>query len=285
MQLRADCKKAQQEGLKKFEDDDFGTLKVTAYKNIRKCVVDSYNLYVPKAQNVEWDEKEDQALLEKWVHNSLEKQAKYDPMKLDIVDTEKYFDIPIEDDWAVYSATIGDTKHEGRLHIKGTMDLIVDRGDNLYEYLDYKTGRQQNYAKGRKLQYLDLFEDKQVLLYYLALCQLYPGKDFIMSLNYVNNDGILSVPMDSTHLAEAKKMLRKEYEKITKCYRPKMHDPKNNDWKCRICSFSKWNKKHRMTECQFYAKEIKDKGLYKAMIEHGNKDKLGKYGDGGGRST
>ena len=61
-----------------------------------------------------------------------------DPRNQNINNVEEFFDIEIPHDWAKYSYEVNGEKIEGQLRIRGTVDVIIDEGDNYFRILDYK---------------------------------------------------------------------------------------------------------------------------------------------------
>ena len=71
--------------------------------------------------------------------------------------------------------------------------MIVKEDDSYYQVLDYKSGKRLNWATGREKTYEDLCSDKQLLLYFYALKNMYPNHDFYTSIYYVNDGGIFDI--------------------------------------------------------------------------------------------
>jgi DNA gyrase/topoisomerase IV subunit A len=112
----------------------------------------------------EWDDEEVKTKYRDMYYKLLSfDNESYNPLKLNIIQPEQYFDIQFQEDWARYEYIIGKEKFEGFLSVKGTMDLVFDNSGYL-SGMDYKTGKSRvNWATG-KTKYLDDFkEDKQLL--------------------------------------------------------------------------------------------------------------------------
>ena len=101
--------------------------------------------------------------------------GQFDPRKRNVVASEPQFDIAIEEDWAKYEYKMPDGKLvEGRLAIKGTIDLVTEVDEGVIEVIDWKTGRRLNWATGEEKTYEKLLEDPQLLLYNYAISKLFP---------------------------------------------------------------------------------------------------------------
>ena len=57
-------------------------------------------------------------------------------------------------------------KIDGKLSIKGTMDLIVDIDSSTIEIVDYKTGRRLDWSSGQEKTFKKLNNDKQLIKFY-----------------------------------------------------------------------------------------------------------------------
>ena len=67
------------------------------------------------------------------------KNGLFDPRLRRIVATEPHFDQTFEEEWAKYDWEMPDGRQlSGNLSIKGTVDLITDLGDGVYEVIDWK---------------------------------------------------------------------------------------------------------------------------------------------------
>lgn len=74
-----------------------------------------------------------------WVNTAISKHnGDMDPRNQNIQNVEEYFDIEIPHEWAKYSYEINGEKIEGQLRIRGTVDVIIDEGNNYFRILDYK---------------------------------------------------------------------------------------------------------------------------------------------------
>ena len=285
MEVRSLAQIANLKGDILYEDDQFGILTIDEARDIDKITDLSFDHYVKLEPHLQFDEA-DRKTVKKWIHNTLEKYSEYDPFNLNVIAAELYFDIEIDKPWAKYSTVIQGETIEGNLRIKGTMDTVLDLGSNMYEMYDFKTGTYRtDFATGevKDLEYLK--KDVQLLLYLLALKHIYPDKEFIMTLAYINAGGIFSVVGDEEMYEAAWNMLEKEFKKITKNYNPTQLDPTHRDFRCKyLCPLSKPSAENpRISICNHMKNEISKNGFTKTVANKINLDAFGKYGTGGGR--
>jgi CRISPR/Cas system-associated exonuclease Cas4 (RecB family) len=220
-----------------------------------------------------------------WVYKALAYNDGYmDPRNQNINATEQFFDIEIKQDWAKYRYEINDKVFDGYLSIKGTVDVIIKEDDLYFQILDYKTGKRLNWATGKEKTYEDLCSDKQLLLYYYALKNLFPERNFYVSIYYVNNGGVFDIVFSEEDYKKAEDMLREKFEYIRSVDLPRQLSANQQNWKCtKLCKFSEEFQDTGKTTCQYFHDLIKCKGMNAVVCEHANLNKLGKYGAGGGR--
>lgn len=207
-----------------------------------------------------------------------------DPRNQNIHITEQFFDIEIQQDWAKYDFILNGERIVGNLKIRGTIDLIIDEGNNYFHILDFKTGRRINWATFKEKTYEDLEYDTQLLLYYYAMKQLYPEKEFIVSIYYINAGGLFSYPYEQKHYNRAEDMLKQKFSYIRSIEIPRLVSGDNTAKICKsMCAFSKLHPSgNGNTICQHIHNEIKTKGITKVVEEYADFNSLGKY-TGGGR--
>lgn len=136
-ELRAQASTAIRDKKKSYIDDNFDKVLVKNATDIDWCLDQAFEYYStkdPELGLVEKDKKE----IRKWITDTLENYPHYDPLKMNILQTEQKFDIEIREDWAKYKGIVKGVEHEGYLSIKGTIDSIIKLDDNTYEMLDYK---------------------------------------------------------------------------------------------------------------------------------------------------
>ena len=286
-ELRSQASKAMRAKEDSFVDDNIGETLCKDAVNVEWAHEQAFNYYTSRNQDLGLGPKEFKETL-KWVHNALSEYPEYDPLNLDIVQTEQKFDIEIKEPWAKFKGKLNSGEVSGNLSIKGTMDLVIRHNEDTYELLDYKSGQyRSDFATGEEktLEYLN--DDIQLLLYLIALDTLFPGKNWILTLFYIRNGGLFSVVGDADMLKRAYAMLEKMFKEISACQSPTQFDPYNKDWRCKhLCPFSKPDSYTRgQTVCQHYKQKIDRKGLEVVQLEVANEKKLFLYGDGGGRAA
>lgn len=221
----------------------------------------------------------------------------YDPRNRHVLAPEQYFDLPIEEDWAHH--TVRDP-HTGesvdvQYSIKGTMDLVtLDDSPDTIELLDWKTGARKDWVKNKPKGFLDLLQDPQLLLYYYALCRLYPDVPYIFpTIFFIKDGGPFTLPFDrATDTPRALEMLRKRFEEIRETEKPSriISDDAHN-WRCfRLCDFFKKTAiidgvDTGRRQCEYYHSEVQQLGLEKVMAKHGVPGAWHRYSDGGGQSN
>jgi hypothetical protein len=165
---------------------------------------------------------------------------------------------------------------------------VIDHGGDVFEVLDFKTGRRNDFAtdEEKTLEYLE--KDKQLLFYLYALKNLYPEKDFIMSLFFINSGGIFSVMGTDKMIEVAETTIKKFFRNMQNVDKPPTrHDPSQKSWKCKYCcAFSKPSSfTNGESVCDFLHKEIRKKGMKEAVEKYGDLTKINTYGEGGGRKN
>lgn len=194
-----------------------------------------------------------------WSWMALEhNNGQFDPRKRDIVAPEPHFDIAIEKDWAKFT-------HEGierTLAIKGTIDLVTDLGDGVYEIVDWKTGQRLDWATGKEKDYKKLKEDTQLLLYHYACTKLFPeAKQIILTIFFIRDGGPFSMCFDISDLSKLENILKTKFQEISKCELPKLQDHSQKSFKCtKLCHFYK-TKIGSENTCMAIHKEIKKHGM------------------------
>ncbi len=216
----------------------------------------------------------------------------FDPRNKKIAHVEKFFDFELEHDWAKYDYKIGDKQITGSLGLKGTVDLIMDAGDSHYEVLDYKSGKRLNWATGEEKTYEKLQTDPQLLLYYYACCRILPDvENFDFTIYYVNDGGPFTMCFDEEHKVLAEELIKKRFLEMKNEQHPRLISPtrqaREKNFRCkRLCHFAKTNQPGTdVSICEFFQEKIKASSADEVMAEYGDLDKIGVYGDGGGRKA
>jgi ATP-dependent helicase/DNAse subunit B len=286
MQTLGDKKVAMKKGLDIVEDEETGkTLTLEQCDDLEllnDIAFDYYSNAFPELDMTDADKRKCLSWAEKAVAYQ---DGVFDPRNQNVHSTELFFDFEIDKPWAKYKYLVGDEVIEGNLSIKGTVDLIIDNGNNYYEILDYKTGKRINWATGEEKTYEKLQKDTQLLLYYYALKNTIPNAEFSVSIYYINDGGVFSMVFDDDDYKAAENILRKKFEYIRDKEHPKLLSPMNKHWKCqKLCKFSSPYKDGAdKSICQFLSEETKKHGVSKVVEKYGDVSKLSAYGDGGGR--
>lgn len=137
LEILAGIKLSQQNQQDKYVDDILGDISVNSY-NLDHIVERVYSFYTSQFKHHEWSNKDlkDSHL---WVHKALtDHNGIFDPRRRNIVQPEQHFDIVIDKPWAEYKYETKDGLIEGKLAIKGTVDLITEVNDSTLEVVDWK---------------------------------------------------------------------------------------------------------------------------------------------------
>lgn len=285
-EVRSLAKLALQNNEKVVHDENLGDLSIDEARDFNLITEKSFNYYKDVEKHLEFIPK-DLKDVKGWVDFTLNKWPHYDPFNLNLVASELFFDIEIEKEWAKFKGVIGGEEIDGHLRIKGTMDMVIDLGDGVYELVDLKTGQyRKDFATGEEktLEYME--NDNQLLLYLLALKTIFPDKNFVLSLMWIRAGGIFSVYGDDDMLARSWAMLEKTYRDISNNYKPAQLDPSHRDYRCKyLCAFSKPHEDGdgRQSICQHFKEQIAKNGLAKVANQNIDMKTFGKYMDGGGK--
>jgi hypothetical protein len=284
MQLLADKKLAQSNGEKIVVNDDIGNISLSKCDDIELITKICFEYYKEHEDDVALNNSDLKTCLE-WMHKALAyNNGSLDPRNQNIYATELFFDIEIKKPWAKYDYNIDGKIFSGYLAIKGTIDLIIKEDDAYFQVLDYKSGKRLNWATGKEKTYQDLCSDKQLLLYFYALKNLYPDKDFYTSIFYINDGGIFDIVFSENDYIKAENMLKEKFEYIKSIQLPKQLSSDQTNWKCtRLCKFAEQYPNSEKTTCQYFHDMIESIGMDSVVEKYANLDKLGKYGSGGGR--
>lgn len=188
-----------------------------------------YEYYTRNLTHHTW-EKSDLTDCRRWVKKALEfNDGMFDPRKRTIVDAEPHFDFEIRRDWAKIRVENASTY----LSMKGTIDLITDLGDGVFEMIDWKTGQRKDWATGKRKEQDTLYNDAQLRIYHMAAKHLYPDvKSFLITINYINDGGPFTIHLSDSDLEETENLIRKRFEQVKNTSVPKL----NRSWMCeRTC--------------------------------------------------
>ena len=284
LQVLGDKKLAQTKGEDKLVNDDIQDLTFEECDDIDEIVKICFDYYTDHEKEVSLTKKELRTCIN-WTHKALAyKNGELDPRNQNIFATEQFFDIEIKKDWAKYDYEVNGEKISGYLSIKGTIDVVIQEDEKYFQVLDYKTGRRLNWATGEEKTYEDLAKDKQLLLYYYALKNLYPDYSFYVSIYYINDGGIFDLVFDEQDYLKAEEILKQKFEEIRDCKIPKQLSREQSHWKCqKLCRFSETFEDTGKSTCQYFHDMVQSIGIKKVTEEHADISKITKYGDGGGR--
>lgn len=266
-----------QENLSSFYDEELDTTfeKVDFKKLIELCI----NKYQWESQTPwsDWDKKN----VRNWTWKVI--KSDWNPSKLNIFAVEHFFDIEIEEDWAKYSYQIGDTLLEGNYRLRGTIDLIIDIGNNTLSIRDWKTGSKKKYnVRGQPDKtFIDLSEDHQFLLYYYVGKHLFPQHNIIVEVNYIKSDEISTLFMDDHSYHKSKSNIINFFKDIRQSYPPPLIKY-TNDEPCGFCPWSQLKERDRsLNDCSFFEKQANEKSANELLLEFGSISKMSQYQGGG----
>jgi hypothetical protein len=286
LQTLGDKKVAMNKGLDLVEDEETGnTLTLDQcddLKLLNDIAFEYYSNAFPELDMAEADRRKCLSWAKKAVAY---RDGMLDPRNQNVFATELFFDIEIKKPWAKYKYEFKDQTIEGYLSIKGTVDVILKHDEDYYEILDYKTGKRINWATGEEKTHEKLQKDTQLLLYYYALKNMYPEREFSVSIYYINSGGLFSMVFDEDDYNKAESILREKFEQIRDTEQPKLLSNENKHWKCqRLCKFSQPYKEGAdKSLCQYIRDQIKSRGVVDVIENFGKIEKITTYGDGGGR--
>ncbi len=224
---------------------------------------------------------------------SIEKvlDGNFNPLKLNILDTERSFVQPLKKDGFSYEYhdIIKKETKKGWYEIRGTIDLVTKVDEDTIEIIDWKTGKRTDWVTGKLKDYDYLSKDDiQLRLYDLATYLLYPNyKHRLLTIHFINDGGPFTVAFDDKDREETYERLKKEFLHIKNNPLPsrlKERKPQDAKWKCsKVCHFGKtmapngacwcdnihtYMINHSVDETILKIKEIKD-NQSKASIKEG----------------
>jgi hypothetical protein len=285
LEVLAWIKLSQQNGQKTYIDDILDTIEVDNY-DLDNIIDGVYAYYTSRFKHHQWDAK-DLKDCRLWVNKTLiDHNGVFDPRSRTIVSPEKHFDITINKSWAEYKYETPNGILEGQLAIKGTIDLITKVNNSTLEVIDYKTGKRLDWATGQEKTLEKLYKDPQLKIYHYALSKTYPEYDhIIMTINFINDGGAFSICFDKSDIPETENIIRKKFEEIKRCKKPKL----NKTWKCtKLCHFGKHtfeNHSNILPVLEYRDGQVCKQGQYMTMCEqvkhdielNGIKDVIDKY--------
>jgi hypothetical protein len=281
-------KLALQQGETKFRDEEmFGGIDLTVDVTPDQALDFSWVHYAEgKVCNGHvWNER-DKADCRKWMWDVLLfNGGMFSPLSRKVIAPEQYFDMVIDEPWANYDYLLPDgNRLQGKLSIKGTVDLVTDAGNGVVEYIDWKTGRRWDWAKDKEKTPRKLQDDPQLRLYHYALSQLYPNaKAIIMTIYFIADGGPYTMCFEQRDILKTKQMLREVFETIKGIKRPRL----NRSWKCtKFCDFGmKKYEGSNKTICEHFKDELITLGMDRVMQKYAKEGSFSKYGGGGGSAN
>jgi len=241
LEIAASCKKAAQGGKKIFVDDFIGRVSTSNYKPayLEKVANRVYDKYTEGANHHTWSDKDRKDCI-KWTWKALHyNDGMFDPRNRKVVDAEPHFDFCIDSQWGGYQYEVSGEKLSGNLAIKGTVDLITDLGDGVYEVIDWKTGRRLDWATGKQKTQNSLLDDAQLRIYHYAAKHLYPDvKTFLVTIYFINDGGAYTVHFQDDDIPKTEEMLKNKFEFIRDTEKPKTirQIDSSQCWKCsKLC--------------------------------------------------
>ena len=225
-----------------------------------------------------------------WVESALAyNNGMFNPANNTIVSPERHFDLEMPYKWAEYLFFLGSERIEGKMRIKGTIDLVQKIDDDTYEIVDYKTGARKDWNTGKEKTIEYLQNDAQLRLYYYAARRIYPEvKNIIITIFYSNTGGPFTLIFDDNTVKEVEKTLRDKFTHIKGTLIPR-----------RTIRFDKW--RLNCNWCEHYKNKDAKTGknvcdtVHESILKSGigattekyiqNKEQLIHYGTGGGSET
>jgi hypothetical protein len=240
LELCALAKKALQDGYATFEDHEIGEIETANYdpEYLDEIIDRVYEYYTSRTTHHDWKPL-DLKHCRRWVWKIFnDDDGFFDPKNRTIVEAEPHFDFEIEEDWAAYEYELADgTKLRGNLALKGTIDLITDIGDGVYEIIDWKTGRRLDWATGKEKTQAKLQKDPQLRMYHLACKKLYPEVEtFLVTIHFMNDGGPFTLHFQDSDIPETLEMIKAKFNVIKNTKTPELR----KSWKCsKLCPAGK----------------------------------------------
>lgn len=232
-------------------------------KTLDRCL----RFYIENNPHNIFDFDRDYAACFKMLQDTLSfNNSEFDPRNLNILEPERGFDIPIEEEWAKYKYVDSKGKEQyDFVRIKGTMDLITIIDDDTIRITDYKTSaKRMDWATGKIKEYDDLAQDMQLLLYNYAICKLYPEyKNIETVIYFCRAGGPFYLVFDEHDHKLFLNKLKKAHEEMTSCKRPKPVSSSRSDFRCtKLCHFykNKWPGSH-LSMCEYIENHILKNGI------------------------
>ena len=289
LELLASKKFAQQNKQSQFTDDELNKSWLTDKFTEDDALEEAWKYYTevkPTLHTWGADQYE-------FCQNSMNKamtvaKGSFNPLNRTVIWPEKYFDFPLEEEWAKYDFTIKGQQISGFLSLKGTMDLVCEtRKDGVIELVDWKTGSRKDWNTGHVKDWKSLRNDSQLRLYHYALSKLCPqAKEIIVTIVFINDGGPYSLDFNKSDLPKTERIIADRFMEIKRSKKPKLiWGDRTHGWKChRLCHYGKT--KYEGSDksiCQYINREIIKIGLDRVTDKYIDVKSLGSY-TGGGRT-
>lgn len=248
---------------KAFEDSELGIINSCDIDNLLNL---SFNFISNKYPNLlsDTDKKTCIKLINKTL---LFKNGMYNPLHLNVVDAEQYFDLELNTSWCK------------NLHMTGVIDLVTLHGDNVIEIIDWKTGARFDWSSKTEKGFSELCNDIQLQLYFYAAKKLYPHiQNIIITIFYIKDGGPTSIPFTDITLEKLDSKLETLFRLVTECRVPRLVSPTRDHFKCKkLCFFGKtqWQDSGQSI-CEFMHRSIIKDGI-DITTEKYQQRKVGKF--------
>jgi hypothetical protein len=128
----------------------------------------------------------------------------------------------------------------------------------------------------------NLKEDIQLQFYYYCLQKCFPEVEcIIFNLYFIKLSKAFTVVFDKSDVPGIAKMIRENYERLTRITDPSWIVGTPISWKCRACPHSKTLEKNGETTCRFFKRQLSSMGYDRTMAAFCDWDNLSAYGQGG----
>jgi len=218
-------------------------------------------------------------------------EGPYNPLKLNVLDVEKRFQIPMKSEGFSfdYYDILNKSHKSGFYELRGTSDLVTEIDKDTLEIIDWKTGSRKDWNTGVLKDYEYLSEkDIQLRMYDLAMSLVYPQyKTRLLTIHFINDGGPFTVTFDDAKRKETLDIIKNKIN-IKENWLPtrlKETNPKDSRWKCKnVCFFGKTKTSSGSCYCDSIHSFMMHNGIEKTMegvskIREGNKESASKTSD------
>jgi hypothetical protein len=218
---------------------------------LTKIVWDKYTKENPQFQYV----RADRTFLNRIVNEMM--SSKLNPLKLDILATEKQFEIDLD------APGFGNPPCK----LRGTVDLVTKLDDETLHVIDWKSGERKDWITGKPKELDDFHKDIQIRVYNLALQIMYPEYKYrLFTVYYVRDGGPFTVTFSSQDTKESIDSLRKYYNQIKANDKPgRIKDDatrRRELFKCKyVCHYGKTLDENGKSLCDKYFKILRNEKI------------------------